>query len=161
MYLQNIKERVINLRIVIFTWVSRGLFESHKLIFSCNLVFKLLQKKAIPVKYDFKHALFEFLIFGQRKYGIENSLSGWLPDSAWNGLCKLQDLQGTGLERFVTDVIASPNRFKEWYLKQAPESSSLPLDWRKLDESDPLAKLAIIRCMRLTRQNDISINKFC
>ena len=91
---------------------------------------------------------FQFLIFGQRKYGQENPLP-WLQDTAWNGLCKLAELEG--LERFVKDLVASPNRFKEWYLKGQPEAAALPLDWRKLDENNPFAKLCIIRCMRPDR----------
>ncbi|ETO26653.1 hypothetical protein RFI_10483 [Reticulomyxa filosa] len=89
-----------------------------------------------------------FLIFGQRKYETPNAIP-WLSDAAWNGLCKLSDLEG--LERFVKDLVASANRFKEWFLKPQPEASPLPLDWRKLDENDPVAKLCIVRCMRPDR----------
>ncbi len=154
-----IKQRVINLRneirFVVFTWVSRGLFEKHKLIFSSQLTFKLMQKNALQnIKLDLTY--FSFLIFGQRKYGVENPIP-WLPDASWSGLCKLSELNG--LERFVSDLIASPNRFKEWYLKQAPEQTALPLDWRKLDENDPFAKLCIVRCMRPDRMT-VAINKF-
>ena len=45
------KERVVTLResirITVFTWVNRGLFEKHKLIFSSQLCFKLMQKGAL------------------------------------------------------------------------------------------------------------------
>eukprot|EP01084_Bolivina_argentea_P009096 17033_1 len=157
---ESIQVRVKNLRdeirFVVFTWVSRGLFEKHKLIFSSNLTFKLMQKQALgpDVKYDVSK--FTFLIFGQRKYGQENPIA-WLPEAAWSGLCKLSEL--SGLERFVSDLVASPNRFKEWYLKQAPEQATLPLDWRKLDTEDPFAKLCIVRCMRPDRMT-VAINKF-
>ena len=157
---EKISERVTNLRneirFVVFTWVSRGLFEKHKLIFSSQLTFKLLQKHALGEKVKFDPTYFSFLIFGQMKLGVENPIP-WLPTAAWAGLCKLSEL--SGLERFVADLIASPNRFKEWYLKQNPEQTPLPLDWRKLDDSDPFAKLCIVRCMRPDRMT-VAIEKF-
>jgi len=156
----DIKERVMllrnEIRFVVFTWVSRGLFEKHKLIFSSQMTFKLMQKNALGENVKFDASYFQFLIFGQRKYGVENPIN-WLPDASWSGLCKLSEL--SGLERFVSDLVASPNRFKEWYLKQAPEQNTLPLDWRKLDDSDPFAKLCIVRCMRPDRMT-VAIEHF-
>merc|ERR1719295_2016101 len=157
---EKISDRVLllrnEIRFVVFTWVSRGLFEKHKLIFSSQMTFKLMQKHALGENVKFDPTYFAFLIFGQRKFGVENPIP-WLPDASWSGLCKLSEL--SGLERFVSDLVASPNRFKEWYLKQAPEATPLPLDWRKLDDSDPFAKLCIVRCMRPDRMT-VAIEHF-
>jgi dynein heavy chain len=47
--------RVVSLRsairMTIYQWVSRGLFEKHKQIFRCQLTFRLMQKKIINVEY--------------------------------------------------------------------------------------------------------------
>merc|ERR1719420_668370 len=64
-----------------------------------------------------------------------------------------------GLDKFLSDLTASPNRFKEWYLKGNAEDEPLPLDWRKLDENDPFAKLLIIRAMRPDRMTS-AVSKF-
>lgn len=142
------------IRIVIFTWVSRGLFENHKLIFSSQLTFKLLSNKAIPGELNSDY--FEFMIRGTRKYGDENQIP-WLPDASWYSLCALAEL--TGLERLLKDIIASPNRFKEWYLKAEPERESLPLDWRKIDTENPFAKVLIVKALRPDRTT-IAIENF-
>ena len=46
---------------------------------------------------------------------------------------------------------ASPNRFKEWYNKARPEDTPLPLEWRKLDDTNPFMKLLVVRAMRPDR----------
>jgi dynein heavy chain len=144
------KERVERLRkmirFTIFTWVNRGLFEKHKLIFSSQLCFKLTQKGALSEKYNPK--LFEYLINAPKVMGVEKTMD-WVPNPVWSALqalIKLEDFQ-----RFVSDMEASPNRFKEWYNKGRPESTQLPLEWRKLDENAPFAKLCVVRAMRQDR----------
>jgi len=39
------------IRITIYQWVSRGLFERHKQIFLSQLTFRLMQKKVLIVNY--------------------------------------------------------------------------------------------------------------
>jgi len=133
-------------RMVVFTWVNRGLFEKHKLIFSSQLCFKLMQKGALKTKFEPK--LFEFLVRAPKLMGVEKTIE-WLPPSVWGSLQELIKLDG--FQKFCSDMEGSPNRFKEWYNKGRPESSPLPLDWRKLDDSDPFKKLCILRAMRQDR----------
>jgi len=133
-------------RIVVFTWVNRGLFEKHKLIFSSQLCFKLMQKGALKQKFDPK--LFDFLVRAPKLMGVEKSID-WLPITVWGSLQELIKLEG--FSKFCSDMEGSPNRFKEWYNKSRPETSPLPLDWRKLDDTDPFKKLCILRAMRQDR----------
>lgn len=42
---------VQKIRIVIYTWVSRGLFERHKLILLTQITFRLMQKGILQVDY--------------------------------------------------------------------------------------------------------------
>lgn len=136
----------MSIRIVIFTWVVRGLFEKHKLIFSSQLCFKLMQKGALKEKYQPK--LFEFLVRAPKVPGVEKTID-WLPPGVWASIQALIKLEP--FARFCSDMEASPNRFKEWYGKGRPESSPLPLDWRKLDDNQPFNKLCILRAMRQDR----------
>ena len=39
------------IRMTIYQWVSRGLFEKHKQIFLCQLTFRLMQKQIVEVDY--------------------------------------------------------------------------------------------------------------
>jgi len=148
------KERVValreSIRITVFTWTSRGLFERHKLIFSSQLCFKLQQKGALRDLFKWDAAQYDYLIRGSKKLGVEkHSQLDWLPLNAWYGIQKLIELPG--FEKLAADMLASPNRFKEWFNKPRPESTPLPLEWRKLDEQSPFMKLLVVRAMRPDR----------
>ena len=69
------------LRMTIFRWVNRGLFERHKLIFCSLLSFQLFMKAQLTEEY--KAAYFDFLLKGPMKLGIENPISDWLPNTCW------------------------------------------------------------------------------
>ena len=145
-------ERVVNLResirITVFTWVNRGLFEKHKLIFSSQLAFKLMQKGALTEQFDAVN--YDYLIRGPKKLGVDKTIQlDWLPFPAWAAIQKLIELPG--FEKLAADMQASPNRFKEWYNKARPEDTPLPLEWRKLDDTNPFMKLLVVRAMRPDR----------
>jgi dynein heavy chain len=150
-------KRVLNLkesiRIVTFTWVNRGLFEKHKLIFSSMLTFKLMSRNALAAKLDTKY--FEYLVRAPKLPVAEKPLD-WLPAPNWfaiQALCKLD-----GFQKLASDMEASPNRFKEWFNKGRPEDTPLPLDWRKLDDSNPFLKLLVVRAMRPDRMTTAMTN---
>lgn len=135
------------IRYTIYQWISRGLFEKHKLIFLTLITFRLMQKKSIDVAYE--HAEMDFLIKCIAVPGVENTLSDWLPAVAWDsvqGLIKLEEFKlfGQNLQ------IDAPNRFRDWYNEQTPEEVKLPLDWKKLDAM-PFKKLLVLRCLRPDR----------
>jgi dynein heavy chain len=46
------------IRITIYKWVARGLFEAHKPIVRAQLTFRLMQKKIINVEYTEKEMAF-------------------------------------------------------------------------------------------------------
>lgn len=69
------------IRMTIYQWVSRGLFEKHKQIFRCQLTFRLMQKKIVSVEYTEKEMY--FLLNAPTKTDIPNPLKEWLPDISW------------------------------------------------------------------------------
>lgn len=144
------EERVQSLRttirMVIFTWCSRGLFGRHKLIFATQLCFKLMRKGVLTRKLD--QRMLDYLLLAPKKLGIENPID-WLPKDQWAGIQKLAEIEAFG--NLPKDMEASPNRFKDWYNLARPESSPLPLDWRKLDETNPFGKLLVVRTLRPDR----------
>lgn len=62
---ENKDERVKNLReslrLVIFTWVSRGLFEAHKLILLSQLTFNLMRRGTLGEEYKVRTPLTHFV----------------------------------------------------------------------------------------------------
>jgi len=135
------------IRMTIFQWVSRGLFVKHTQIFLCQLTFRLMQKKIIPVEYTEREM--NFLLNCPIKNELPNTLKEWLPDIAWYGIQKLVEIEG--FEAFAQNLEKeAPNRFKDWYNELTPEDEKLPLDWKKL-ESMPFQKLLVIRVLRPDR----------
>ncbi|KAL3657725.1 hypothetical protein V7S43_017298 [Phytophthora oleae] len=136
------------LRWTIFSMVTRGLFEEHKLLFLTQLVFLLLRRGVIGANSGYEPQFARFLLQGSKVVGPENTIS-WLSESQWQSLQALITL--TPFERFVSDLEESEPRFKEWYNSTSPELEKLPLDWRELDKSAPFLKLLAVKCLRPDR----------
>merc|ERR1719387_913248 len=135
------------IRMTIFKWVNRGLFESHKLIFCSLLTFKCFALGQLQE--DFNSSYFNFLMTGPSRSDVENPLGEWLPNTAWFAVQRLIDLEG--FESFAQNMEKdAPNRFKEWFNELTPEEVKLPLDWKRLD-SVPFQKLLVQRCLRPDR----------
>jgi dynein heavy chain len=72
------------IRMTIYRWVARGLFEKHKQTFRCQLTFRLMQKKILAVEYSEKEMF--FLLNCPTRSDSPNPLKEWLPDLAWYSL---------------------------------------------------------------------------
>ncbi|KAL7443397.1 hypothetical protein ACHAXH_005661 [Discostella pseudostelligera] len=134
-----------SLRLSVFTWVSRGLFERHKLIFLAQLTFNLMKRGIIGTD-DWNETQFQFLIRAPTKV-IPNPVD-WLPASAWASTAALADMEE--FSNFTSDLVEAAPRFREWFNAIAPEDEKLPLDWAGLDRQ-PFQKMLIVRCLRPDR----------
>jgi dynein heavy chain len=137
------------IRMTIYQWVSRGLFEKHKQIFRTQLTFRLMQKKILNIEYTDKEM--HFLLNCPPKTDIPNPahLKEWLPDLAWFSINRLIEIEG--FEQFAQNLEKeAPNRFKDWYNEITPEDEKLPLDWKKLEQMQ-FQKLLVIRVLRPDR----------
>merc|ERR1719171_1560681 len=150
---EDISQRSVNLiatiRMTIFKWVNRGLFERHKLIFCSMIAFRLLQRGLLTEEYNGQQ--FQFLLRGPVRTDVENPLTEWLPNTAWFAVQKLIEIDffATFAGNLEKDA---PNRFKEWFNEINPEDVKLPLDWKKLDQM-PFQKLLVLRAMRPDRMS--------
>lgn len=138
-----------SLRIVIFTWVARGLFERHKIIFLSQLTFNLMKRGVIGGDIEWNEGHFQFLVRGPSKVGLSNPLP-WLPDSAWATCSALGEIDEFG--KFTSDLIEAAPRFREWFNAIAPENEKLPLDWAGLDRT-PFLKMMVVRSLRPDRMS--------
>ena len=135
-----------SLRMTIFTWVSRGLFERHKLIFLSQLTFNLMKKSIIGDE-EWNEEQFQFLLRAPMKIGEENKLS-WLPNIAWMSISSLAEQDH--FTKLPGDILEASPRFREWFNSIAPENEKLPLDWAGLDKT-PFQKMLVVRCLRPDR----------
>jgi len=71
---------VQSIRMTIYTWVARGLFERHKQIFLSQLTFRLMQKGQLDCEYN--PAQMNFLVFCPQTLDTPRptSLKDWLPE---------------------------------------------------------------------------------
>jgi dynein heavy chain len=140
------------IRITIYQWVSRGLFEKHKMIFMAFLTFRLMQKKiqlAQTIEYSDKEMHFLLNCPMNPSVPKPDSIKDWMPDSAWYSMQKLIELEGfEGLANAVEKEL--PKKFEDWYNELSPEEERLPGDYRKFDQM-PFQKLLVVRCLRPDR----------
>jgi dynein heavy chain len=149
-----IEDRVANLvtslRMTIFTWVARGLFTRHKLIFLSVITFGLMKRGTLGEDNLIDPVLFDFLLKGPKKTSDENPLQSWLPRPAWEACQALADLDDFG--KLPADLVEAAPRFREWYNHATPESEKLPLDWSQLDRPDKaFKKMLVVRSLRPDR----------
>lgn len=74
---------VSNIRMTIFKWVARGLFERHKQIFLSLLTFRLMQKGLLEEEYN--AVQMNFLVNCPLDTSVPRPavLKDWLPEVAW------------------------------------------------------------------------------
>lgn len=99
-----------DLRKVIYTMVSRGMFERHKLVFLTQLTIRLMAKNKLNVKEDYDLKKILFLLIGGS--GQELSPIEWLDTKSWNMCVKLSEI--TGFEKLTEDLAKTyASKFKE------------------------------------------------
>ena len=128
---ERVEELRTMIRMTIYQWVSRGLFEQHKQIFLVQMTFRLMEKGVVNVNYTPQQM--SFLINGPMNTAVPNPLKRWLPDAYWYSIQKLIEIEP--FEAFSTNLVKdAPKRFEDWYNTLDPEERTLPLDWRSLDQ---------------------------
>lgn len=137
----------LTLRWTIFKWVTRGLFEKHRLTFLTQLTLSLMQSGIIGEDTGYSPENLRFLLLGP-KAGDEKSTVSWISDSLWSNIRNLSTLDG--FEKLPVDIEESSSRFLEWYQHFTPELEKLPGDWRDLDKN-PFKKLLVVRLLRPDR----------
>ena len=119
---ENITARVAALRagirFTIFTWVSRGLAARHKLIYMCQIAFKMMARGDLgDASEDFKPSQLNFLLKAPKDDSKENNIP-WLSRGAWQTVCGLMNLEGFG--KLGADLDEASSRFEEWYNHVTP-----------------------------------------
>ncbi|EFC48546.1 hypothetical protein NAEGRDRAFT_55628 [Naegleria gruberi] len=147
----NVDKRVENIvdsiTETLFSYVSRGLFERHKLIFSMMLCIEIMRKKG-----EIEPNQIDFLLRAPRVDGVERkeTVIGWCSELSWAYVQALTAIEGTSpaFSLLPDDMAGSWRRWKEWTEFEKPEEKPLPLEWKNLL---PFQKLLIIRCLRPDR----------
>ena len=121
----NLRESI---RLTVFTWVARGLFEEHKLIFLCQLTFELMKAGTVGADTGFSLEHLQFLVRGPGA-GDEESDIPWLPNPIWSACTSLSLV--SPFESFASDLASNASRFMEWYADQRCVLSLHPCSCRR------------------------------
>jgi dynein heavy chain len=123
----------------------RGLFENHKLLFSLQLCFKIMETLSV-----FNEEEFKFFSFGAPMVDKSNQRSNptdWLPAQKWDQVTELDKLSGF---QGIVSAFEQMNRdWKMWYMSAKPEQEPMPGDWSI--KTSEMQKLCILRALRLDR----------
>jgi dynein heavy chain len=158
------------LKYSVYTYVCTGLFERHKLLYSFQLMVKLLNGEGMmnPIELDF---------FYKGNVSIENAprenpFTEFLSAQGWKDLLKLSTLSSLeagdeeeeevekeptegpsrSLKNFssiLLDMQGNTSQWKAWAISESPETTEFPSGYsKKLTE---FQKLCLLRCFRVDR----------
>lgn len=106
-----------------FAYITRGIFERHKLVYVLLLALKLQLRSR-----DISHTEFSVLLKGGAALEINSQKrkpADWIPDSAWLSVCELSS--ASKLFADLPDAISQNiDSWKAWYDKESPEASAVP-----------------------------------
>ncbi|XP_018058898.1 PREDICTED: dynein heavy chain 9, axonemal [Atta colombica] len=125
---------------LIFTYTSRGLFESDKLIFLCQLTLQILMqmKEIDPLEVDF---LLRFPYLPDVMSPVD-----FLSNIGWGGIKYL-----SGMENFHNldrDIDGAAKRWRKFVESETPEREKFPQEWKN---KTTFQRLCILRCVRVDR----------
>ncbi|KAL7699312.1 dynein heavy chain cytosolic putative [Lotmaria passim] len=130
----------------VFAYVSRGLFERHKLIFSSLLTFSILSRRG-----DIDAKQLDFLLRGKKKSGVERpeTVAGWCTQPNWDAVQALAEVEGATPEfSMLPGDMAENNRWSQYCELEKPEVEKMPGEWKNLTD---FQRLLVLRCLRPDR----------
>ena len=129
----------------IFAYVTRGLFEKDRLIFSSQLGFRILGRRG-----DLPAEELDFIIKSPKMMDApeRSELLQWLPESNWASVQSLAELLPDAFAGLPADMDGSWKRWKEWFDNEQPENEPLPGEWKRLPG---FQRLLVLRALRQDR----------
>lgn len=124
----------------------RGLFEAHKLLFSLQLCFKIVESQGgiSPEEFSF-FSLGAGLV--DRSVQKNNPFHDWLPPIAWDSLTEMDKI--SGFQGIVSSFEQMPRDWKAWFMSGRPEEELMPGEWST--KTSELQKLCLLKAIRLDR----------
>eukprot|EP00826_Nyctotherus_ovalis_P042254 TRINITY_DN4324_c0_g3_i2.p1 TRINITY_DN4324_c0_g3~~TRINITY_DN4324_c0_g3_i2.p1 ORF type:complete len:456 (-),score=172.94 TRINITY_DN4324_c0_g3_i2:42-1409(-) len=131
----------------VYNYVTSGIFESHKLMFSFHMTTALLFQED-----ELNRAEFDFFLKGNTS--IEENIPhkpdvlSWVSSNGWKDIQTLIAL-GQSWSTFVEDLTNDSFLWKEWYDDEKPETKTLPGEYQ--GKLDSFQKLLVVRVLRPDR----------
>ncbi|KAL9651290.1 hypothetical protein ABK040_001243 [Willaertia magna] len=137
-----------------YRYTCAGLFEAHKLSFSLQIVFKIMQSEdRLPAQE------LDFFLKGDISLGHSeksNPFPSWISEKGWRNLIKLSKICEI-FNDIIEEVSRNEKIWRNWY--DAPEPESVPIPMEKYRSATPFQTMCLLRCFRSDRIM-ISVTKF-
>jgi len=139
------KNLMASVTYVIFSYVTRGLFECDRLTFSSQLGFRILGRLG-----ELPREELDFMIKSPKNLdeADRNEALQWLPDSCWASVLALAERLPDAFGGMPSDMEGSWKRWKEWFDHEQPEGEPLPQEWKRLPG---FQRLLVLRALRPDR----------
>ena len=126
---------------VIFAYVTRGLFEKDRLIFSSQLTMRIMGRRGTlpPEEADFIIKAPRVMDGQERTEALQ-----WLPEANWGIVLALAEQLPEVFGGLPADLEGSWKRWKEFFDNEQPENEPLPGEWKRLPGFRPCS--SSVRC---------------
>lgn len=130
----------------VYRYTCRGLFEAHKLLFSLQLCFKILESGGTIPQDEFN-----FFCLGagmvDRLQQRGNPGQDWLNPLSWDAITEMDKL--SGFQGIISSFEQQQRDWKAWYMSGKPEEEVMPGEWS--NKCSEMQKLCILRSLRIDR----------
>jgi dynein heavy chain len=133
-----------------FSYIARGLYEIHKVLFVLLLAIKIDISMAKVTQEEFR-----CLIKGGAALDINNVPKkpfNWISDMVWLNLCALSKMPG--FNDILNQVGKNEKAWRSWYERDAPENELLPGSYQ--NSLDNFRRLMLVRSWCLDRTISMS-----
>ena len=128
-----------------YSYMCRGIFETHKLMFSFQMALQIQAGDGLLERQQLDFFLKGNLSLEKAK---EPPPADWFPESGWHDLQRLITM-GEQFEAMPADLLRATEEWRAWYDLEAPESHPMPQGYN--DKLTPLEKMLVLRCFRVDR----------
>uniref|UniRef100_UPI0037E8313A dynein axonemal heavy chain 2 n=1 Tax=Semicossyphus pulcher TaxID=241346 RepID=UPI0037E8313A len=145
-----LEERITNLNdyhtYAVYRYTCRGLFETHKLLFSFQMCAKILEVAGTLNMDEYSFFLRGGLVLTKEDQ-MDNPCTSWLADSSWDNITELDKLPN--FHGIMNSFEQYPRDWNLWFTSAEPENATLPGDWE--NNCNEFQKMLILRSLRQDR----------
>ncbi|KAJ7549736.1 hypothetical protein O6H91_07G065700 [Diphasiastrum complanatum] len=130
----------------LYSNVSRGLFEEHKVTFSFLMCTSILRHSG-----EIREAEWNMFLRGAAgmiapECKLPNPAPDWISEQVWHNLCAIEEISDSSFKGFTNDIIQNVSKWKVFFKTSEPHNSPLPSVWDSVvDSFQRLLLMKIIR----------------
>ena len=136
-----------------YSYTCRGIFETHKLMFSLQMTLQILAGDGLLNRDQLDFFLKGNLSLEKCK---DKPPAEFMSDAGWHDMQRLIGM-GEQFAKLPSDIKENVEAWREWYDLEAPESFPIPCGYETC--LAPLERLLLLRCFRVDRIY-VAITKF-